>query len=100
MDTTILWALVGALFLGVLLALVFLVAPNADRRRRPPQEVASQSASAVTRTALAAGTAIVRTRGMESRIALGLEQADMRLRPNEWVVLRFTVEDAVALAAD
>jgi tight adherence protein B len=44
--------------------------------------------SQIALTALAASAAVVRSRGMESRITLGLEQAGMRLRPPEWLLLR------------
>jgi len=44
--------------------------------------------SVFARTALAATASVVRG-GMEDRIALRLERAGLRLKPHEWVLLRF-----------
>jgi tight adherence protein B len=87
------WALGGAMFLAVLVIALLLVGP-----RRGPRHAAESTSSrpgdaggAVARTALAASAALVRSRGMEERIALNLDRAGMRLRPHEWVLLRGTV---------
>jgi len=53
-------------------------------------------ANAVTRAALALSQQVVRGRGLEARIALQLDQAGMRLRPHEWLLVRALVAFATA----
>jgi tight adherence protein B len=55
----------------------------------PKAEPASVSTGGrIARTALAASASVVRSGGMEDRIALGLERAGMKLRPHEWLLIR------------
>jgi tight adherence protein B len=88
------WALGGSMFVAVLFIVALLLSPRPEPRHavaanvRPGERVPS---SAVARTALAASAALVRSRGLDARIALSLDRAGMRLRPHEWVLLRATV---------
>jgi Flp pilus assembly protein TadB len=88
------WALGGVMFLAVLLLALLLLSP----RRKPPAPTHAQAAQGgvVTRTALAASAALVRSGGLDARIALGLDQAGMRLRPHEWLLLRATASITAA----
>lgn len=98
------WALGGILLAAVMVLVLFLFWPSrpddragtavTGRRERQPQVDLlgrPQPTLAVTRTALAASEALVRSRGLESSITLNLERAGMRLRPHEWILLRATV---------
>jgi tight adherence protein B len=93
------WAL-GAVLAAAAVVLVLLLLWPARRQpgststgHVPPENPLGvrQPSSGVARTALAASEALVRSRGLDSRIALSLEQAGMRLRPHEWVLLRAAV---------
>jgi tight adherence protein B len=68
------------------------IAHFGPRRSRGATRLESGSpATAIARTALAATATVVRSRGMEARIALRLERAGMTLQPHEWVLLRALV---------
>jgi len=95
------WALGGTFFLGGIGLVVALVWPRSKKKDRigqieqfEPGRVKSlktrnvEPTSALTRAALSASAAIVRSGDLEQRIALRLDQAGMRLRPHEWVLLR------------
>ena len=87
------WALGGTMFVAVTAIALMLLVPNRKGSHRPdatgaPPRPGETAHGSVARTALAASAAIVRTRGLDARIALGLDQAGMRLRPHEWVLLR------------
>jgi tight adherence protein B len=60
-------------------------------RSRKPRLDAGSVPTVIARTALAATASVVRSRGLESRIALRLERAGMTLQPHEWVLLRALV---------
>jgi tight adherence protein B len=100
------WALGAVLLAGAVVLVLLLLWPGrrGHRKEGAGQDGVGQApigdaqpASAVTRTALAASAALVRSRGLDSSIALDLEQAGMRLRPHEWVLLRATT--AITAAA-
>jgi len=76
---------------------VTLFGPGRSRQR--PRLDAGSVPTAIARTALAATASVVRSRGLESRIALSLERAGIRLQPHEWVLLRalVTIGGGVAL---
>jgi tight adherence protein B len=61
------------------------------RSRRSTRLDAGSVPTAIARTALAATASVVRSRGMESQIALRLERAGMAMQPHEWVLLRALV---------
>src|SRR5690349_4075375 len=69
------------------------------RSRRPAKLDSGSPATAIARTALAATATVVRSGGMEERIALRLERAGMRMQPPEWVLLRtlVTIGGGIAL---
>lgn len=94
------WALGAILLAGAVVLVLLLLWPSRGRRSAPGQDAsgptadplgARQPSLAVTRTALAASAALVRSRGLDSSITLSLDRAGMRLRPHEWVLLRATV---------
>lgn len=58
--------------------------------------VAAEDARSVARTALALSEQVVRGGGLESRLALQLDRAGMRLRPHEWLLLRAVIAFATA----
>jgi tight adherence protein B len=58
-------------------------------RATPPKPEDASAGSVFARTALAATASLVRSGRVEQRIALRLERAGMRLKPHEWVLLRF-----------
>ena len=68
-------------------------------RSRPTKLDSGSPATAIARTALAATATVVRSGGMEERIALRLERAGMRMQPPEWVLLRVlaTIGGGIAL---
>jgi Flp pilus assembly protein TadB len=98
-------AVAGLVFCGLTVALLTLTWPKsrkADRikqiaafgpgRAVPAHRPEAESVGGViARTALAATASVVRSGGMEARIAMRLERAGMRLRPQEWVLLRIGV---------
>ncbi|MGN6243464.1 MAG: type II secretion system F family protein, partial [Motilibacteraceae bacterium] len=108
------WAVLAVVFLA-LLALAFAVfAPVGEstrvRRRRElefytlsgaRQRVVTEQAhtsGGVAQTVLQFSDRVVQSRGLTEQIALQLDRADMRLRPNEWLVLRASISvGAVAL---
>jgi tight adherence protein B len=55
--------------------------------------------SGLARTALDVSERFVARRGLTERIALRLERADLRIRPNEWVLLRACIGLAVVAVA-
>ncbi len=67
---------------------------------KPEAEVPLSTGGRLARTALAASATVVRSGGMEERIALRLERAGMKLRPHEWVLVQalVTVGAGVLLA--
>jgi tight adherence protein B len=69
------------------------------RSRRGTRLDAASVPTAIARTALAATASVVRSRGLESRIALRLERAGIGLQPHEWVLLRalVTIGGGIAL---
>src|SRR5262245_17521248 len=89
----------AAVFAGLLAIVLGLFWPRSTKRNRISQislfgpgrargSGPAATTSTIARTALAASAAVVRNRGLENRITLGLEQAGMRLRAPEWLLLR------------
>jgi tight adherence protein B len=65
---------------------------------KPKAKAEAESAgSVIARTALAASASVVGRAGIESRLALRLERAGMRLSPAEWLLLRVCVTVAVGV---
>jgi Flp pilus assembly protein TadB/predicted secreted protein len=60
---------------------------------------ADDNGSGLARTALDVSERFVARRGLTERIALRLERADLRIRPNEWVLLRTCIGLAVVAVA-
>jgi Flp pilus assembly protein TadB/Mg-chelatase subunit ChlD len=61
---------------------------------------ADENETGLARTALDVSERLVARRGLADRIALRLERADLRMRPNEWVLLRACIGlAAVAVAS-
>jgi tight adherence protein B len=102
------------LFAALVAAVLALAWPRPDNRSRikqidhfgpsrsvptPKQEMPAPASSAgfIARTALAASATVVRSGGMEDRIALRLERAGMRLRPHEWLLVRTLVTIGVGV---
>lgn len=106
------YAVIGAvIFVALLLVGLVVFAPLIDyaRHRRRVSQVdryvaASAAAQAsdegegrsLKQAALAATEQVVRARGMESKLALKLDQAGMRLRPHEWMLLRVVITVVLA----
>jgi tight adherence protein B len=69
------------------------------RSRRAARREAGSAATAIARTALAATATVVRSGGLEARIALRLERAGIKLQPHEWVLLQalVTIGGGIAL---
>ncbi|MFU8850955.1 type II secretion system F family protein [Micromonospora sp. SL1-18] len=94
------WVVAGAFFAGLLVLVLLLAWPRPgareDRIRQisqfgparvePPPVMPEASPTFVTSTVLAASASVLRSRGLDARIGLRLEQAGMRLRPHEWVL--------------
>jgi tight adherence protein B len=104
------YAVGGAVFLGLVILAVTVFGPSSAKRDRirqienfRPRAGASSrrpepsSTSVIARTAVAATAQVVRTSQMEARIGRRLERAGMGLRPAEWVLLRVCV--VVTMAA-
>jgi len=100
-GATMLLIVVGAVFLGLLVAALMVASPMfgaAERRRRVAQiEQFTMAAAApaqqrsegqVAQAALALSAQVLRSANAESRIAQQLDRAGMRLRPHEWLLLR------------
>jgi tight adherence protein B len=111
----------GAVFLAVVAIVLALAWPRSEahsrikqianfgpaRRALPkPESTAAPAAPAapatgpggrIARTALAASASVVRTGNLEERIALHLERAGMRLRPHEWLLVRFLISVGVGV---
>lgn len=100
------YGVLGLVFLALLLFGLVAFAPLLDvarHRRRlaqvdrytaqrpPPPTAANESESAVARAALALSEQVVKTGGLEERLALALDRAGMRLRPHEWLLIRALV---------
>lgn len=97
-----LWAAGGAFFVSLLVLVLVLTWPRVSNEERiaqisrfgpagaprPPLAPPAPGGTALTRTALAASESFVRSRNLETRIALSLERAGLRLRPHEWVLLQ------------
>jgi Flp pilus assembly protein TadB/Mg-chelatase subunit ChlD len=94
-----LWAVGGLLFVGLITLVVTLAWPGSRKQARirqidqfgPVRAIRAlnpEQASAVARAALSVSRAVVRSGGLDARIALSLERAGMRLRPPEWLLLR------------
>jgi Flp pilus assembly protein TadB len=64
---------------------------------RPDPSQSLPSGGLIARTALAASASVVRSGGLEERIALRLERAGMKLRPHEWLLLRTLITVGVAV---
>jgi tight adherence protein B len=107
------WAFGGLFFVAVIVALAALMWPRSvkqDRIRQignfgPGAKAAAQKesenvpvSSVIARTALAATASVVRTGRMEERIARRLERAGMKLRAQEWVLLRTCIVIACGAA--
>ncbi len=56
-----------------------------------PEPATVSTGGRIARTALAASASVVRSGGLEDRIALRLERAGMKLRPHEWLLVRTLV---------
>lgn len=56
-----------------------------------PRSDVPSAGSVIARTALAASSSLLRKSNLEGRIALRLQRAGMKLRPQEWVLLRVGV---------
>jgi len=96
------YALAGAVSLAVIILVLAVVWPRSKKHERikqianfgparatPVKRQATDSAGGVlARTALAATASMMRSRGLEERIAIRLDQAGMKLKPHEWVLLR------------
>jgi tight adherence protein B len=90
------WVLGGLFFVGAILLVVLLVWPRSGTAAQVKHAEmlsrgwagAKPATSAMARSALAATAAVVRSRGLDDRITLSLEQAGMRMRPHEWVLLQ------------
>ncbi len=90
------WVLGGLFFVGAILLVVLLVWPRSGTAAQVRHAEmlsrgwagAKPATSAMARSALAATAAVVRSRGLDERITLSLEQAGMRMRPHEWVLLQ------------
>jgi tight adherence protein B len=102
----------GALFFGAVVAVVLALAwPRSRKYERiqqiamfgpartapKPKAEAESAGSVIARTALAASASVVGRAGIESRLALRLERAGMRLSPAEWLLLRACVTVAVGV---
>ncbi|MBO4206236.1 type II secretion system F family protein [Micromonospora echinofusca] len=95
------WAAVAGFFTSVLVLVLVLAWPRSGKEQRisqidqfgpagaprSPVVPTATVGTALTRTALAASESFVRSRNLETRIALRMEQAGLRLRPHEWVLL-------------
>lgn len=95
------WLIGVAFFAGLMMLVLLLAWPRstatADRirqigqfgpaRAEPPPAMPEASSAFLTSTALAASASLLRTRGLDARIGTRLEQAGMRLRPHEWVLI-------------
>ncbi|HEX6970345.1 MAG TPA: type II secretion system F family protein [Micromonosporaceae bacterium] len=95
-----LWMIAGVFFVSLLVLVLAPTWPRSTKEQRiqqisqfgparsipPPRPV--ETASGLTRTALAVSESFVRSRNLESRIILRLDQAGMRLRPHEWVLIQ------------
>jgi Flp pilus assembly protein TadB len=66
------------------------------RRAQQTRPEPGSAGSVIARTALAATASLIRG-GMEQRIASRLDRAGMRIRPQEWVLLRVCVSVAAAV---
>src|SRR5262249_13469661 len=102
---------VGVVFLGVLGAAFLVVMPAmaaSDRRRRLAQidQFSSRSSrglappptietdNAVAQAALQMSQQLMKQIQVEGRLARQLDQAGMRMRPHEWLLIRFLVLSA------
>jgi Flp pilus assembly protein TadB/Mg-chelatase subunit ChlD len=95
----------GMVFVALILAVLVLVWPRSQAYQRmkqielfgparttpTPKANGEPATSAFTRKALEATATMVRSGGMEAGIALRLERAGMRMRPQEWVLLQVCV---------
>lgn len=66
--------------------------------RKVPKPPGESSARTVARTVLAATASVVRTGGLEQRLAMRLARAGMGLRPHEWLLVRAGVALATGVA--
>ncbi|MFG2056844.1 type II secretion system F family protein [Micromonospora sp. NPDC048930] len=97
------WVIAGACFVGLLVLVLLMAWPRSgateDRIRQigqfgparaeaPPAMPQTTAPTFVTRNMLAASASVLRSRGLDARIGLRLEQAGMRLRPHEWVLVQ------------
>jgi len=100
-PTWVRYVLAGLVFVGVVGAVLAVAWPRSVKHERMKQiaqfgpartavtaREPESPVSAVTRTALAASAAFVRSGDMEARMTLKLEQAGMRIKPHEWLLLR------------
>ena len=101
------FALGGVIFLAVLIVVLSLVWPKSAKQERirqisnfgpaarahaaPKRDQSNSAGGVVARTALAATASMMRSRSLEQRIAMRLDQAGMSLKPHEWVLLRVCV---------
>ena len=105
-----LWALLVLVFVALVALFASVLAPRGGRARaslhaldayrldasgQPPAATAgadsSEQPKGVAQTALSVSERYVQRRGTGERLALRLEQADLRIRPNEFVLLEFCV---------
>lgn len=102
LSTPVMWGIVGVVFASLLVLVMVLAWPRRDARGRveqigrfgparfspTPVPPAGNGGTALTRTLLDASASFVRSRNLEQRIGLGLEQAGMRVRPHEWLIIQ------------
>ncbi|MCW3843784.1 type II secretion system F family protein [Micromonospora yasonensis] len=96
------WVVAGVSFVGLLLLVLLLAWPRSaateDRirqisqfgpaRAEPSPATPETGPTFLTSSMLAASASVLRSRGLDARISLRLEQAGMRLRPHEWVLVQ------------
>jgi tight adherence protein B len=101
LPVAVLGGMAGVVFLGLLIIGLMVFSPMLDlsRQRRRLAQVERFALTArrppaatdgvMARAALAVTAQVVRSPGLEERIAAQLERANLRLRPHEWLLIRF-----------
>lgn len=97
------WVVAGVAFVGLLVLVLLLAWPRSTAKedrirqisqfgpaRAEPAPVTPQTdgSTFLGRNVLAASASVLRSRGLDERISLRLEQAGMRLRPHEWSLVQ------------
>jgi tight adherence protein B len=100
LPVVVLGGVAGVIFLGLLIIGLMVFSPMLDlsrQRRRlaqverfalTPARPPVPTDGVMARAALAVTAQVVRSPGLEERIAAQLERANLRLRPHEWLLIR------------